>query len=95
MDIKDFKIIHPKDILVKVFAPNEVTSGTGIVLDLKPSMIQDRDIKGEVLQVGTQITDIKIGDIIYFEKTAGVDLLPDNGYKYMLLHYDRVIGILK
>ena len=90
----NFKVFHKKDILIKVLEPKETTSESGIILDLHPSFIDDRNIKGEVVQVGKKVTEVKVGDTVVVLKHAGVDLYKKDDYRYTLVSFDKVLGII-
>lgn len=102
-NINTFKIIHDSDLLLKVKHKKMIKSETGIIVDLHPMVVEDRETKGEVLQVKDKTSkeyDVNIGDIVFFSKHAGIDLYledcVENGeeysYKYMLLNVKDVIG---
>ena len=91
----NFTVLHKKDVLLEVEAPKEIKSQSGIVLDLNPSVVHDRQTQGKVIQVGEKVTDIKEGDIVIFPKTAGVDISVDDEKKIMLISYKNILGKLK
>lgn len=90
----NFKIYHKKDVLIKVAEPKETISNTGIVLDLHPSIVDDRNTHGEVIQVGKKVTEIKVGDKVIVPKHIGVDLYIKDGYRYTLVSFDKILGII-
>lgn len=105
-DINTFKIAHDSDLLLKVKHKKMIKSESGIIVDLHPMVVEDRETKGEVLQIKDKTSEeygINIGDIVFFSKHAGIDLyledsVEENGeeysYKYMLLNIKDVIGKL-
>lgn len=95
-DIKNFKIVHPEDVLVEVqTVKNEVASSTGIVLTMKASQIEDRKTRGVVLAVGSGISSLEVGDVVEFEIVAGQEIKIDNELEvhYLLMDIGRVLGI--
>jgi co-chaperonin GroES (HSP10) len=92
----NFKVVHTTDVLIKVqTVVKEVTHVSGIILTAQASALHDRPTKGEVVQIGKEITNISIGDIVEFEKTAGIDLVKDKDDEsshYILMDLDRLVG---
>lgn len=95
LDINSFKVVHPHDVLLEVACTSEIKSESGIVLTLQPSVIDDRETKGKVIQMGSEVKDIKIGDIVVFGKQHGIDLLKKEEVKYMLIRDESLLGILR
>lgn len=102
-NIENFKIAHDNDLLLKVKHKKMIKSDSGIIVDLHPMVVEDRDIMGEVLQIKENTSkehNIQIGDIVFFSKHSGIDLYLEDSkdeeysYKYMLINIDKVIGKL-
>lgn len=103
-NINTFKIAHDSDLLLKVKHKKMIKSESGIIVDLHPMVVEDRETKGEVLQIKEKTSEeycINVGDIVFFPKHAGIDLyledsIEENGeeysYKYMLINVKDVIG---
>jgi co-chaperonin GroES (HSP10) len=94
-NISNFIITNPTDVLIKSEHKEKFQTDSGILFNVNPSVIEDRPTKGEVIQVGDEITDIKVGDIIHFSKVAGEDLFFDDdiGVWYIILSYESIFGI--
>ena len=86
--IKDF-------ILVEEAKIEERKSEGGIILS------QDKVdySKGRVLSVGSKVTDVSVGDVVYFMPKIGVELdpktihHPKEGYTYRVIKEENVIGL--
>ena len=60
-------------VIVEVVVATEATSEGGIFLPATAEMEPQK--YGEVISVGPDITDIKVGDIIAFAKFGGQDII--------------------
>lgn len=91
--IENFKIIHELDVLVECEFKDENKSESGLFLG-KTSKISERPKQGKVLQIGSDVKNIKIGDTVVFTATVGIDLeLKDNKW-YILLNTDKILGVI-
>ena len=78
-------------LLVETEIIGEKTTASGIVIpDFKKSVV-DRPTSGTVIEVGSDIEDIKPGDFILWPSTDGLDIEFNDG-TFMLLRYKSVIG---
>lgn len=78
-------------VLVKYQAPEkEVKSESGIVIEMQRSAVE-RQIFGEVVQVGDQVTWVKTGDKIVWAMTDGVNLDMEDG-EFLLLRETSILG---
>lgn len=94
--INNFKIIHENDVIIKVQTiVKEVTHNSGIILTTTASKVTDRPTKGTVEMVGANVSKVKLGDLVEFDLTAGIDLAlgQEEGTHYILMELDRIIGI--
>ncbi|ANH51228.1 putative co-chaperonin GroES [Campylobacter phage PC5] len=94
-DVNSFKIVHPHDVLLEVAYPSEIKSESGIIVTVHPSLIDDRQTQGKVLQIGSEVKDIEIGDTVVFGKQHGIDLHKNDKVKYMLIRDESLMGILR
>ncbi len=78
-------------ILVEETKTQEKRS-SGLII---PGNSDDKDIKyAMVLAIGTDISEISIGDKIIFKKNSGISMEHD-GSNYLLLEYDEVLASIK
>ena len=94
MKIDNFKIVHKKDILVVAEFETEEKTQSGIFLGSK-SIISQRPTQGKVLQVGKEVEDIKVGDIVVFKDGMGIDLVLEEEKWYILLNEERILGVMQ
>lgn len=92
---KKFKVVQGTDILVKCEWTKETRSKSGIVVDMKPSMVEDRPTQGIVIQTGFKVSNVKVGDTVFWGKTSGIDLYREDETAYILLNEEKVLGIGK
>lgn len=95
--IQDFKIVHEKDILVRADYKKALETSSGILITVNPSVTGDRPTNGEVLQIGSEVTEIKVGDNVFFDKVNGHDIyLDDNPDEwFVLLDSEVILGKLE
>lgn len=84
-------IIKPlgKRVLIKQVEQEEVTK-SGIVLPGTAS--KEKPITGEVLAVGKEVEDVKVGDKVRFEKYSGTEV-KDGDDSFLILDIDNVLAI--
>ena len=84
-------IIKPlgKRVLIKQVEQEEVTK-SGIVLP--GTVSKEKPITGEVLAVGKEVEDVKVGDKVIFEKYSGTEV-KDGDDSFLILDIDNVLAI--
>ena len=84
-------IIKPlgKRVLIKQVEQEEVTK-SGIVLPGTAS--KEKPITGEVLAVGKEVEDVKVGDKVIYEKYSGTEV-KDGDDSFLILDIDNVLAI--
>ena len=84
-------IIKPlgERVLIKQTEQEEVTK-SGIVLPGTAS--KEKPITGEVLAVGKEVEDVKVGDKVIFEKYSGTEV-KDGDDSFLILDIDNVLAI--
>ena len=87
-----FTPLH-KDIIVKVEIPLEPKTESGIFLVEQKSVLK-RPTEGIVVAKSDKVTEIEIGDKVFWNITSGIDL-DFNGEKHVLLQKKAVMGIIK
>ena len=78
-----------KRVLIKQVEQEEVTK-SGIVLPGTAS--KEKPITGEVLAVGKEVEDVKVGDKVIFEKYSGTEV-KDGDDSFLILDIDNVLAI--
>ncbi len=77
-------------VFVSYLEEPEKTSG-GIYL---PDTAKEKPQKGKVEAVGSEVKDVKVGDIVLFDKYAGSKVNID-GTDYLILKEEDILGILE
>jgi len=78
-------------IVVEVIMQEKVTSG-GIILPV--NVDKDPQGYGEVLSIGEEVENIKVGDIIIFHKSGGMAIIIDKKIMKVLTNKE-IYGIVK
>lgn len=86
-------IIKPlgKRVLIKEVKQEEVTK-SGIVLPGTAS--KEKPIIGEVLAVGDEVSEVKVGEKVIYEKYTGTEV-KDGDVEYLLIDMKNVLAIVE
>jgi len=92
-----FTIAHEDDILVKASYKEKFETNSGILINMNPSVVEDRPTSGVILKKGSLVDEIPLESTVYFEKTTGYDLYFEGNKDewYILMHKDSVLGYSK
>lgn len=85
-DITQFKFLRDL-LLVEAIRPE---SGNGLI---NPEQYEDRPELGEVIKIGGEVKDIKVGDIIRFGKYS-TEAIRNKGEDYFIIHSEDVSAVL-
>lgn len=77
-------------ILIKRIEEDKKTA-SGIII---PDNAKEKPSRGEVVAISEEITTIKNGEHVMFEKYAGTELTI-NGVEYLVLDKKNILGIIK
>jgi chaperonin GroES len=80
-----------KDRLLVSFLDQEEKTAGGIII---PETAKERPQKGKVEAIGSEVEDVKVGDIIMF-KTYAPDNIKIEGTEYGILKFEDVMGIIE
>ncbi len=80
-----------KDRLLVSFLDQEEKTAGGIII---PETAKERPQKGKVEAIGSEVEDVKVGDIIMF-KTYAPDNIKIEGKEYGILKFEDVMGIIE
>ena len=75
-------------IFVEFFREKEVTKG-GIII---PDKHRERLHEGKVLAIGNKVKDVKIGDIILFDKFVGTEINVEDK-QYLIFKEEYILAI--
>lgn len=86
------ELIH-KDVLVLALDVSRKTE-SGIITTTKPSILDDRPTKGKVVKISSKVSNVKIGDVVYFDKTTGIDHFYEDkpGDWFILIDCKKILG---
>ncbi len=75
-------------LLVERVGENDTTA-SGIII---PDNAKEKPSEGKVLAIGSEVEEVKEGDIVIFGKYSGAELTLD-GKEYLVLEVSDVLGI--
>lgn len=89
-DISRLRLYNPQHIMVKTQVPEGYRAQGLIYLTLDSKVPK---FKGEVIQLGRDVIDIDLGDIVYFQRHAGARITPDTAPdEVLVLNYNDLHG---
>lgn len=78
-------------VLLKVLEQAEKTS-SGIIL---PDTAKEKTQKAEVVEIGdSEDIKLKVGDVVIYDKYAGVQIKEDN-IEYLIVKNEEIVAVLK
>ncbi len=78
-----------KRVIIKKVEAEEKTA-SGIVL---PSQAKEKPQLAEVLAIGSEITDIKVGDKVVFKKFVGTEIKVD-GEELIIVDFNDILAVM-
>lgn len=86
-------IIKPlgKRVLIQEVKQEEVTK-SGIVLP--GTVSKEKPITGEILAVGDEVSEVKVGEKVIYEKYTGTEV-KDGDVEYLLIDMKNVLAIVE
>lgn len=86
-------IIKPlgKRILIQEVKQEEVTK-SGIVLPGTAS--KEKPITGEILAIGNEVSEVKVGEKVIYEKYTGTEV-KDGDVEYLLIDMKNILAIVE
>lgn len=83
-------------LLVRVEkSPTEKKTASGLIVPVMEKRAWQRPTSGEVVGVGKDIADVKVGDFVVWPETDGIDAEFLDGDGFTILRYKSLIGIKK
>ena len=70
----------------------ETKTASGIII---PEIAQKKEFKGEVVGVGQEVTEIKIGDVVQYAEHAMPTPMEHEGSEHLLLQEGDVFAIIR
>ena len=90
----DFKPTEGLVLIKAIQLKKEETSSSGIILSIRKESVVERPTAGEVITVGTECTNAKIGTIVFWDMTSGLDIEFDDG-EFILIRDKTIVGTKK
>lgn len=87
MKIKPLK----ERVVVKYSAEELEKTPGGIYV---PDVAKEKPQKGEVIAVGSEVKEVKVGDIVLFDKYAGSKIKVDD-VEYLIIKEEEILGIVE
>ncbi len=86
-------IIKPlgKRVLIQEVKQEEVTK-SGIVLPGTAS--KEKPITGEVLAIGNEVSEVKVGEKVIYEKYTGTEV-KDGDVEYLLIDMKNILAVVE
>lgn len=80
-----------KRVLIKEVIQEEITK-SGIVL---PGTVEkEKQITGEVLEIGSEITEVSVGDTVIYEKYAGTEV-KDGELSLLIVDIENILAVVE
>ncbi len=83
----NFKPLGDRVLVERVEETN--TTASGIII---PDNAKEKPSEGKVLAVGSDVEEVKEGDVVVFGKYSGTELVLD-GNEYLVLEVSDILGI--
>lgn len=84
----NLKPLGDRVVVKMVEAKEEIRSGLVI-----PDAAKEKPQEGEIVAIGDLAKDLKVGDIVLFEKYSGSKVKIE-GKEYLIMHQDDVLGVV-
>lgn len=81
-----------KKVLIKSKVQEKVVPGTNIII---PDSALEKEYKGHVVAVGTEVSDIQVGDLIQYADFCVPTKMKHEGEEHLLINVGDVFAILK
>lgn len=79
-------------VLIKpIQLKKEETSASGLVISIRKESVIERPTAGEVINIGEDCKNAKIGNIVFWDMQSGLDLEFDDG-QFLLVRDKSIIG---
>lgn len=88
---KNFKLPHPEEVLIQLDEDDKRFSSTGIQLHIIQNIVSDRKTKGTVQNISKGVSQVQVGDYVYFAETDGIDIKFKEG-TFCLIQEKKILG---
>lgn len=91
---EDFQPTEGLVLIKAIQLKKEETSSSGIVLSIRKESVVERPTAGEVITIGADCVNAKIGSIVFWDMTSGLDIEFDDG-EFILIRDKTIVGTKK
>ncbi len=86
------KIKPLKDRVVVKYSSEELEKTPGGIY--VPDVAKEKPQKGTVIEVGSEVKEVKVGDTVLFDKYAGSKIKVDD-VEYLIIKEEEILGIVE
>ncbi len=86
------KIKPLKDRVVVKYSSEELEKTPGGIY--VPDVAKEKPQKGTVVEVGSEVKEVKVGDTVLFDKYAGSKIKVDD-VEYLIIKEEEILGIVE
>lgn len=86
------KIKPLKDRVVVKYSSEELEKTPGGIY--VPDVAKEKPQKGEVIAIGSEVKEVKIGDSVLFDKYAG-SKIKVNDVEYLIIKEEEILGVVE
>lgn len=86
------KIKPLKDRVVVKYSSEELEKTPGGIY--VPDVAKEKPQKGVVIEVGSEVKEVKVGDTVLFDKYAGSKIKIDD-VEYLIIKEEEILGIIE
>ncbi|MEJ5227255.1 co-chaperone GroES [Thermodesulfovibrio sp.] len=86
------KIKPLKERVVVKYSSEELEKTPGGIY--VPDVAKEKPQKGEVIAVGSEVKEVKVGDTVLFDKYAGSKIKIDD-VEYLIIKEEEILGIVE
>ncbi len=86
------KIKPLKDRVVVKYSSEELEKTPGGIY--VPDVAKEKPQKGTVIEIGSEVKEVKVGDTVLFDKYAGSKIKIDD-VEYLIIKEEEILGIVE
>lgn len=86
------KIKPLKDRVVVKYSSEELEKTPGGIY--VPDVAKEKPQKGTVVEIGSEVKEVKVGDTVLFDKYAGSKIKVDD-VEYLIIKEEEILGIVE
>lgn len=90
----DFEPTEGLVLIKAIELKKEETSASGLIISIRKESVIERPTAGEVITIGKDCENAKIGTIVFWDMQSGLDLEFDDG-QFILIRDKTIIGTKK